>query len=87
MPHQHCSGCALCGVTVRTPSEVNVGASHGNTRARSAASGGAPQGTFAQSKCQSDVFRPGIASVVSGPPPRRPVRFPAPPAGAQAWNV
>ena len=86
-PTSIAAGGHFCGVTTRAPSEVMVGASHGKTRGRSAAGGEVPHGTLAHKRCQIDVSLGGRTSVVNGPPPRSPVRLPAPPAGAQDWKV
>src|SRR5271166_4894775 len=64
-----------------------VGASHGKTRGNSAAGGKLPHGMFAHRTRQIDASPRGRISVVNGPPPRTPVRLPAPPDGAHDWKV
>ena len=70
------------------PRTSTVGASQGNTRGSSSASAGAPLGHVRpQHMPERRRATRGRTSVVNGPPPRSPTRLPAPPAGAQDWNV
>ena len=71
-------------------SDVRIGAVHGKASSRSDSSSrgsGAPSGTFAHTISNSVAPPRGSTSVTIGPPPRIDVRLPAPPDGANAWNV